>query len=103
VEVLDYPDDPQQFGVKVRELSGGKGVAAVYDGMGKSTFDASLSGLAILGTLVLFGAASAPMPPFDPQRLNAVGSVFLNFMRTATSLRGVQANCSTRSPPAPSR
>ena len=78
VEVLDYPDDPQQFGAKVRELTGGKGVAAVYDGVGKSTFDASLASLAaILGTLVLFGAASGPVPPFDPQWLHAAGSVFL--------------------------
>ena len=50
MEVLDYPDDPQQFGAKVRELTGGKGVAAVYDGVGKSTFDASLASLPILGT-----------------------------------------------------
>jgi NADPH2:quinone reductase len=77
VEVLDYPDDPQQFGARVRELTGGEGVAAVYDGVGKSTFDASLASLAVRGTLVLFGAASGPVPPVDPQRLNAAGSVYL--------------------------
>jgi NADPH:quinone reductase len=77
VAVLDYPDDPQLFGAKVRELSSGKGVAAVYDGVGKSTFDASLASLAVRGTLVLFGAASGPVPPVDPQRLNAAGSVYL--------------------------
>ena len=76
-EVLDYPDDPQQFGAGVRELTGGKGVPAVYDGVGKSTFDASLASLAVRGTLVLFGAASGPVPPVDPQRLNAAGSVYL--------------------------
>ena len=53
VEVLDYPDDPQQFGAKVRELTGGNGVAAVHDGLGKSTFDASLASLAILGTVAI--------------------------------------------------
>jgi NADPH:quinone reductase len=88
VEVLDYPDDPQQFGRRIRELTDGKGVAAVYDGVGKSTFDASLASLAVRGTLALFGAASGPVPPLDPQRLNAAGSVYLtrpsriHFVRT---------------------
>jgi NADPH:quinone reductase len=88
VEVLDYPEDPQQFGAKIRELTDGKGVAAVYDGVGKSTFDASLASLAVRGTLALFGASSGPVPPLDPQRLNAAGSVYLtrpsriHFVRT---------------------
>jgi len=88
VEVLDYPEDPQQFGAKVRALTEGAGVAAVYDGVGKSTFDASLASLAVRGTLALFGASSGPVPPVDPQRLNAAGSVYLtrplrpHFMRT---------------------
>jgi NADPH2:quinone reductase len=88
VQVLDYPDDPQQFAATVRQLTSGEGVAAVYDGVGKSTFDASLASLAVRGTLVLFGAASGPVPPIDPQRLNAAGSVYLtrpsrpHFMRT---------------------
>jgi NADPH2:quinone reductase len=77
VEVLDYPEDPQQFGAKIRELTDGNGVAAVYDGVGKSTFDASLASLAVRGTLALFGASSGPVPSFDPQRLNAAGSVYL--------------------------
>ena len=77
IEVLDYPDDPAEFGRRVCELSDGEGVAAVYDGVGKSTFDASLASLAVRGTLALFGASSGPVPPVDPQRLNAAGSVFL--------------------------
>ena len=77
VEVLDYPNDPRQFGAKIRELTDGNGVAAVYDGVGKSTFDASLASLAVRGTLALFGASSGPVPPVDPQRLNAAGSVYL--------------------------
>lgn len=77
VEVLDYPEDPAEFGDKIRDLTGGSGVAAVYDGVGASTFDASLASLAVRGTLALFGAASGPVPPVDPQRLNAAGSVFL--------------------------
>jgi NADPH:quinone reductase len=89
IEVLDYPDDPEQFGTKVRELTDSKGVQAVYDGVGKSTFDASLASLAVRGTLALFGASSGPVPPVDPQRLNAAGSVYLtrpsriHFIRTS--------------------
>lgn len=89
VEVLDYPEDPAEFGAAIRDLTAGAGVAAVYDGVGASTFDASLASLAVRGTLALFGAASGPVPPVDPQRLNAAGSVFLtrpklgDFTRTA--------------------
>ena len=66
-----------EFGDRIRELTDGNGVAAVYDGVGASTFDASLASLAVRGTLALFGAASGPVPPVDPQRLNAAGSVYL--------------------------
>jgi NADPH:quinone reductase len=76
VEVLDYPDDAAVFGARIKELTDG-GVAAVYDGVGADTFDASIASLAVRGTLVLFGAASGPVPPFDPQRLSAAGSLFL--------------------------
>jgi NADPH:quinone reductase len=88
VQVLGYPHDPQQFGASIRELTDGTGVVAAYDGVGKSTFDASLASLAVRGTLALFGASSGPVPPVDPQRLNAAGSVYLtrpfrpHFMRT---------------------
>lgn len=88
VEVLDYPEDPSEFAERVRELTNGRGVAAVYDGVGASTFDASLASLAVRGTLALFGAASGPVPPVDPQRLSAAGSVSLtrpslvHFVRT---------------------
>lgn len=87
-EVLDYPDDASQFAARIRSLTDGHGVAAVYDGVGASTFEASLASLAIRGTLALFGASSGPVPPVDPQRLNAAGSVFLtrpnlgHFIRT---------------------
>lgn len=75
--VLDYPFDAQSFGAGVRDLTDGDGVAAAFDGVGKATFEASLASLAIRGTLALFGAASGPVPPIDPQRLNAAGSVYL--------------------------
>ncbi|RNL55022.1 quinone oxidoreductase [Arthrobacter oryzae] len=65
------------FADKVRDLTSGTGVDVVYDGVGKDTFDGSLASLRVRGMLVLFGGASGPVPPFDPQRLNAGGSLFL--------------------------
>lgn len=62
---------------EVRRLTDGRGVAVVYDGVGRDTFDASLDCLRTRGMMVLFGAASGPVPPFDPQVLNAKGSLFL--------------------------
>ena len=53
----------------------GPGVDAVYDGVGKTTFDASLGALRKRGYLVLFGGASGQVPPFDLQRLNKAGSI----------------------------
>ncbi|MET7768911.1 quinone oxidoreductase [Nocardia sp. NPDC005366] len=73
-EVLRYSDDLAE---QVRALTDGVGVAAVYDGVGRSTFEASLASLRIRGTLALFGAASGPVPPFDLQRLNPAGSLFV--------------------------
>jgi NADPH2:quinone reductase len=61
----------------VRELTGGRGVRAAYDSVGKDTFDGSLASLRPRGVLALFGASSGPVPPVDPQRLNAAGSVYL--------------------------
>ncbi|GAA4285035.1 quinone oxidoreductase [Brevibacterium daeguense] len=63
---------------KVRELTGGAGVDVAYDGVGRDTFDASLASLRIRGSMVLFGAASGPVPPFDIQRLNSSGGIFLS-------------------------
>ncbi|MEV6276571.1 quinone oxidoreductase [Nocardia sp. NPDC051832] len=71
-EVLRYSDD---LGEQVRKLTDGVGVAAVYDGVGKDTFESSLAALRVRGTLALFGAASGPVPPFDLQRLNGLGSL----------------------------
>lgn len=71
--VLLYPEATPE---RIRELSG-DGVAAAFDGVGAATFDTSLTSLRTRGTVVLFGAASGPVPPVDPQRLNAAGSVFL--------------------------
>lgn len=59
-----------------RDWTGGKGMRAVFDGIGAATFDTSLAALALRGMLVLFGQASGPVPPVDPARL-AAGSLFL--------------------------
>lgn len=74
-EVIRYTET--DFAQAVADMTGGVGVAAVYDGVGKTTFDGSLASLARRGVLALFGASSGPVPPVDPQRLNAAGSVFL--------------------------
>ncbi len=55
----------------------GRGVDVAYDGVGKATFDASLASIRPRGMLVLFGGASGQVPPFDLQRLNAAGSLFV--------------------------
>jgi NADPH2:quinone reductase len=71
--VAGYDD----FGAVVREVTGGAGAAVVYDGVGASTFDASLAALRPRGYLVLYGGASGPVPPFELQRLAAGGSLYI--------------------------
>lgn len=65
------------FPDRVRELTAGQGVAVVYDGVGRDTFDGSLASLRRRGMLALFGGASGQVPPFDIQRLNRGGSLYL--------------------------
>jgi len=67
----------QDFEEEVKKITGGKGVQVVYDSVGKTTFDKSLNCLAPRGMLVLFGASSGPVPPFDPHHLSQKGSLFL--------------------------
>ncbi len=64
----------EDFVARVKEITGGKGVDVVMDSVGKDTFDGSLDCLRPFGTMILFGAASGPVPPFDLQRL-AKGSL----------------------------
>lgn len=66
----------EDFAERTREITGGRGVHAVFDSVGKDTFDKSLACLAPRGTLVCFGNASGKPPMFDPMRL-AAGSLFL--------------------------
>ena len=62
---------------RVREITGGEGVAVVYDSIGKDTFMDSLACLRPLGMMVTFGNASGPVAPFDPGLLGKMGSLFL--------------------------
>lgn len=61
----------------LREETSGKGVDVFYDGLGKVTFDAAVASVRTRGLIVLFGGASGQVPPFDLQRLNAAGSLFV--------------------------
>ena len=79
-EVIRYTeldDLTTDLPARVRELTGGVGVDVAYDGVGKDTFDASLASVRTRGMLVLFGGASGQVPPFDLQRLNRAGSLFV--------------------------
>jgi NADPH2:quinone reductase len=72
-EVVRY--DTSDFVAAARAATEGRGVDVVYDGVGRATFEGSLASLRPRGLLVLFGAASGPVPPFDLQRLSASGSL----------------------------
>lgn len=61
----------QDFVAEVKRITGGRGVDAAYDSVGRDTFDGSLECLAMRGHLVNFGQASGPVPPFQVQRLAA--------------------------------
>ena len=67
----------QDFVAATREVTAGAGVHVVYDSVGKSTFSGGLDVLRRRGMMVLFGQASGPVDPIDPQLLNRKGSVFL--------------------------
>lgn len=74
-EVVRYTE--RDFAEAVDEFTNGAGVPVVYDGVGASTYEASMRCLHRRGMLVLFGASSGPVPPIDPQALNSGGSLFL--------------------------
>ena len=74
-ETIRYTE--QDFEEEVKRLTGGRGVDVVYDSVGKTTFDKSLNCLRPRGLMALFGSSSGPVPPMDPQVLNAKGALFL--------------------------
>lgn len=73
----DYTLPYEGFDQKAREITGGKGVDVVYDGVGQSTWEGSLNSLRIRGMLALYGQSSGPVAPFNPQVLNQKGGLFL--------------------------
>ncbi len=69
--------DEVDFAPRVAELTGGRGCDVVYDAVGQATFDGSLQCLRPRGLLALYGQSSGPVAPFDLQRLNLGGSLFV--------------------------
>jgi NADPH2:quinone reductase len=73
--VINY--NKENFTERVREITGGKGVSVVYDSIGKDTFFGSLDCLSPRGTMVSFGNASGPVPPFSLNELQSRGSLYV--------------------------
>lgn len=67
----------EDFSVRVKEITGGKGVKVVYDSVGKDTWDKSLDCLAPFGLMASFGNASGPVAPFAPGILGPKGSLYV--------------------------
>lgn len=67
----------QDFEAEVKRLTDGQGVTAVYDSVGRDTFDKSLNCLRPRGYMILYGASSGAILPVDPQILAAKGSLWL--------------------------
>jgi len=75
-EVINYKED--DFAKKVKEITNGKGVTVVYDGVGKSTFTKSLECLKTRGMMVSFGNASGALDPINvPKMLQPKGLFFV--------------------------
>lgn len=73
---INYRRDTD-FAARVREITGGRGVKAVYDSVGADTWEGSLNSLAPFGLLASFGGASGPVPPFSVGTLAAKGSLYV--------------------------
>jgi NADPH2:quinone reductase len=75
----DFPIlyNDEDFAAKTKEITGGNGVAVVYDSVGEATFMKSLDCLRPMGMMVFFGQASGPVAAFNPSILAAKGSLFL--------------------------
>lgn len=67
----------EDIAARTRELTGGEGVAAAYDSVGRDTFKASLDALRPHGVMVTFGNASGPVEPFSPLELASRGSLYV--------------------------
>ena len=69
---------------RVRDITGGVGVAASYDSVGQATFEASLDSLRPFGVLATYGNASGPVEPFSPGILAPKGSLYVTRPTLAT-------------------
>ncbi len=74
-EVILYTE--ADFQAEVKRLTDGRGVAVVYDSVGKTTWEGSMNSLRPRGMLILFGNASGPVPAVDPLMLSQKGSLFM--------------------------
>ena len=74
-EIISYTQ--ADFEAETKRLTGGKGVDAVYDSVGKTTFEKGLNVLRPRGMMVLYGGSSGAVPPFDLLTLSAKGSLFV--------------------------
>ncbi len=74
-QVIQYTKS--DFEAEIKRLTSGQGVDVVYESVGRETFEKSLNCLKPRGFLVLYGQSSGPVGAFDPQILNAKGSLFL--------------------------
>jgi NADPH2:quinone reductase len=89
----DHAVGYEGFAERVRELTGGEGAAAVYDGVGKATFLEGLKALRPLGRMILYGAASGQPDPLALQSLAGAGSLYvqrptlMTYTRTPEMLR----------------
>ncbi len=73
----DHVTGYDEFVDAVRRVTGERGADVVFDGVGKATFDDSLAALRPRGMMVLYGGSSGQVPPFDLQRLNTGGSLYV--------------------------
>ena len=83
----DHTIGYDDFAEQVKQITDGEGVAAVYDGIGRSTFDDGLTALGPTGRMILYGAASGQPDPLELPRLAASGSLYVQRPTLATYTR----------------
>lgn len=87
----------ENFVERVKALTGGEGVAAAFDAIGKDTFQGSMDSLGFQGTLVNYGQASGPVDPFTPgalavRSLSVVRPIVFHYIRSAEQLSTLSKN-----------
>lgn len=88
----------EDVAARVKEITGGKGVAVSYDSVGKAALDTSLSSLSPFGMLVSYGNSSGPVTDFALGRLAAGGSLFVTrpTLATHTATRELLLDCANQ-------